>query len=353
MTVSDLLLNGYKHWNDAQVLVKVGAELEERSRFQEARLFLNRAFELDNSIPEIYLSLAFTHFRDVTSSAETGEEVLVDGIENTNSDLLKAWHIAFVEENEIANQMVKVLSESTSNIVQLTIANSLLWRGEIEKAYSIATSLQITDWEEKSLSSYTNLMIWLFGTYKHIQLEDEIAPLITTLIHQNPKSFSHQNTRLMLFQSLQEWSKVADYAKQALLSIPDNETLMLALAIAYENLGDLDNAIQWYNRAIGAKHSFVRARLRLANLLHKQMRLQDALSCIMEISYCNPHYYMGHIQAAFFLYSHGDKKEAVSMFTKAYAQLKPYEKQMIDAKPQTNEILAFNSNVVIISPSLN
>lgn len=353
MTVLDILLNGYRHWNDAHVLAKVGAELEERSRFQEARLFLNRAFELDNSLPDIYLSLAFTHFRDVTSSAEVGEEVLVDGIENTNSDILKAWHIAFVEENDIAKQMVNVLSASTSALVQLTIANSLLWRGDTENAHTIVSALQITHWEEKLLSAYTNLMIWLSGTYKEIQLEKEIAPLVVTLIQQNATSFSNQNTRLMLYQSLQRWDDVVLYAQEALLSIPDNETLMLALAIAYENLGQYDLAIQWYNRAIGAKYSFVRARLRLAALLEKQNKLQNALEIIMEIPQCNPQYYMGQIHAAYFLFLHGKKKEATAMFTKAYGQLKPYEKQIVDARPQTSEILAFTSNVVIISPSLN
>ena len=353
MTVLDLIQHGYKNWNDAYTLSKLGAELEERSRFNEARLFLNRAFELDNSLEDIYLSLAFTHFRDISSSAEVGEEILVDGIENTSSDILKAWHIAFVEEEDIARRMVNVLLLSDSVYVQLTVANSLLWRGDIQASYEKVMGIRNIENNEKSLAMYCNLMIWLSGTYKDIQLERDIAPFVEKLISYNKNCFSYQNMRIMLFQSLQNWKKVQLYCIEALRQIPDNETLMLALAMAYENLGDNDNAAMWYSRAIGAKYSFVRARLRLAYLLEKQGKIHFAIEVIQEIFVCNPNYAMGHIQAAFFLFKHHDKKVAATLFSRAYSQLKPYEKQSIDNNPMTHELAAFHTNTVIITPSLN
>lgn len=353
MTILDLLQNGYKNWNDAHTLSRIGAELEERSRFNEARLFLNRAFELDNSLEDVYLSLAFTHFRDITSSAEVGEEILVDGIENTSSDILKAWHIAFVEEEDIARRMVNVLLHSDSVYVQLTVANSLLWRGDIQAAYEKVMGIRNIENNEKSLAMYCNLMIWLSGTYKDIQLERDIAPFVEKLISYNKNCFSYQNMRIMLFQSLRQWDKVKQYCFEALTHIPDNETIMLALAIAYDNLQEYDKAAMWYCRAIGAKYSFVRARLRLAHLLEKQGKIDEAIEIIREIPLCNPHYYMGHIQAAFFLYKHEDKKSASQLFSRAYPQLKPYEKQSVDTNPMTHQLAAFNTNTIIITPSLN
>lgn len=353
MTVLELIQHGYKNWNDAYTLTKLGAELEERSRFSEARLFLNRAFELDNSLEDIYLSLAFTHFRDISSSAEVGEEILVDGIENTSSEILKAWHIAFVEEEDIARQMVNVLSHSDSVYVQLTIANSLLWRGDVQAAYEKIMSIRTIEDNEKSLAMYCNLMIWLSGTYKDIQLEKDVAPFIERLVSYNKKCFSYQNMRIMLFQSLKKWETVQINCIEALRQIPDNETLMLALAMAFENLSDYDNAVMWYCRAIGAKDSFVRARLRLAYLLEKQGKIHIAIQVIQEICVCNPHYAMGQIQAAFFLFKHHDKKEAATLFSRAYSQLKPYEKQIVDNNPMTQELAAFHTNTIIITPSLN
>ncbi len=353
MTVLDLIQHGYKNWNDPYTLTKLGAELEERSRFNEARLFLNRAFELDNSLEDIYLSLAFTHFRDISSSAEVGEEILVDGIENTSSDILKAWHIAFVEEEDIARQMVNVLSHSQSVYVQLTIANSLLWRGDIHAAYEKIMSIRTIEDNEKSLAMYCNLMIWLSGTYKEIQLENDVVPYVERLLSYNKNCFSYQNMRIMLFQSLKKWEKVQYYCSEALKQIPDNETLMLAFAMALEQLNDYDNAAMWYSRAIGAKYSFVRARLRLAYLLEKQGKTNSAIEVIFEIFHCNPNYALGHIQAAFFLFKHHDKKNAAALFTRAYSQLKPYEKQTVDNNPMTHELAAFHYNTIIITPSLN
>lgn len=354
MTNNDLVNIGYKNWNTVETLIDVGAELEERSRFTESRTFLNRAIELQpDSTPQAYLSLAFTHFRDVTSSAETGEEMLVNGIENTNSDLLKAWHIAFVEENDIAERMVAALSESTSLEVQFTIANSILWRGDFKGAYEHCTKysseLFSKPIEAQTAIIYVGLMTWLSNKFPEIDLENTILPLSIEIVRSKPESFSYQNARLMIAQTLKQWEKVKDYALEALYAIPDNETLMLALAIAYERLNEGDLAIMWYNRAIGAKHSYARARVRLAKLLQTLSKGVLAENIIREIPTANPHYKMGHIETAFMLFDLDKKDDAAKIFNSAYAGLKPYEKTAVDNNPLSIELKNHNSNTIIIS----
>lgn len=354
MTNSDLVNTGYKNWNSVETLIEVGAELEERSRFSDSRIFLNRAIELkpDNT-PQAYLSLAFTHFRDITSSAETGEEMLVNGIENTNSDLLKAWHIAFVEEKDIAEQMIDVLSKSTSLEVQFTIANSMLWRGDFKASFDhcmkYSPELFTKPIEAPIAVIFVGLMTWLSNKFPEIDLENNILPIANEIVRSKPDSFSYQNARLMIFQSLKQWEKVRDCALEALRSMPDNETLMLALAIAYEKLGENDLAIMWYQRAIGAKYSYARARVRLAKLLQSLSNNILAENIVREIPIANPHYKMGHIETAFMLYDLGKKDDATAIFNAAYTGLKPYEKTAVDNNPLTIQLKNHNSNTIIIS----
>lgn len=353
LTNSQLILNGFKDWNSSTVTTQVGSELEERTRFDEARIFLNRAIELDpENTPRAYLSLAFTHFRDITSTAETGEEQLVNGIEHTNSDLLKAWHIAFVEEDNIAKEMIEILSPSQSLEVQLTLANSMLWRGDTEAAYQYckkhSPALSINDIDVEAAKIYVGLMTWLSGKYPEINVLTDILPLAQEVVKLLPNSFSSHNARLMIFQTLQQWENVRDCAIDSLLFMPDNETLMLALAIAYEKLSCKDEAIMWYNRAIGAKNSYVRARIRLAKLLITLSQKDLAETIIREIPVANKNYKMGQIEAAYVLFELGKTKDALELFTNAYQHLQPYEKNAVDANPNSKRIIDHNPLIITI-----
>jgi hypothetical protein len=109
MTIQDLLKKADSHWDDADALIDIGTELESRTRLPEARRILERALGLaPKDFPEAYATLAFTHFRDNASTAEKGEMALIQGLEITDSDYLKAWYVAFIDDPPARDYFIQI-----------------------------------------------------------------------------------------------------------------------------------------------------------------------------------------------------------------------------------------------------
>jgi tetratricopeptide (TPR) repeat protein len=341
-TIPDLIHDGFSHWNEPERLARIGSELESRTRLPQARIFLERAISLAPEHPEPYSSLAFAYFRDAVNYSEEGENAMVDGIEATNSDVLKAWYAALQEDESIATLLIEEVRQSEDITVQFTLAGSLLWRGRTEESYALfqKTIARMPDGATpKGLDSYCSSMCWMSSQKPEINLERDILPHVKNLIRTSPETYSFRALELQVFQVLKNWQRVKEIAHGILHDFRDEETTMLALAIAYEKLEQLDHAILWLNRAIGAKPSFVRARINLARIYESQEKLDLAEEIMREIPLAFPEYNFGKINLAMFLYRIGKHDEAIALFRATYSKLKPWEKTNAERSPEGKAML--------------
>ena len=336
-TILDLIHDGYSHWNEPERLAVIGAELESRTRLPQARIFLERSIELAPDNAEPYTSLAFACFRDSVNLSEDGEKAFVDGIENTNSDVLKAWYAAFQEDDSIATLLIEDVRQSEDISVQFTLAGSLLWRGLTDESYAVfqkAIARMPEGATPKGLDSYCSSMCWMSSQKPEVNIERDILPHVKNLIRSSPESYSYRALELQVYQVLKNWEKVKEVALGILRDFPDEETTMLALGIACEKLEEYDHAIIWFNRAIGAKSSFVRARINLAKIYEKQEKIEIAEEIMREIPTANPSYNFGKINLSVFLYRIGKHDDAVGIFRPAYNKLRPWEKTSVGNSPE-------------------
>lgn len=350
-TIPELIERAYSQWDAPKVLGFVGTELESRSRLPFARNILTRALELDPiSHPEWYLTLAFAHFRDVGNLSGDGERILIDGIETTDSDFLKAAYLSILESGETANgvdDLIEYLLDVPSVSVQLALGYSFLWRGETERALQhlreaiVSVDEQMLDGTLPPLGieNYAGAMNWMRGQGMDINLTTEVLPYLRALIATYPNVYNYRSLTIQLFQTLRDYGAVKDTALETLKVFPDEETTMVALASAFEKLQDDDQAILWYNRAIGAKPSYSRARVMLGKLYERRGQPAVAEQVFREISSAFPEYHAGKLEIAYFLHRVGKKQEASSLFRFGYDRLKTFEKSAVEHHPEGKLLL--------------
>lgn len=342
-TIPELIDRAYVNWNTADRLGIIGTELESRSRLPMARKILARALELDpTSHPEWYATLAFAHFRDTNNLAEDGERALVDGIETTDSGYLKAWHAAFVEEDDIAQQIIDHVRLDEEISAQFALGHALLWRGRNDEALHVLRKTIARLQADKAplgLSEYCGAMNWMHAQGMDIVLDTEVQPYIDRLLEAFPAVYQYHALHMQRYQVEKDWEKVCSIARDILQQFPDEETTMLALATAYEKLGNDQHAIVWYNRAIGAKPSYVRARIQLGRLYERVGQQALAEEQFRDIPVANPSYHVGKIALAAYLQRAGQETEALAVFTAAYDRLRPYEKGSLEHNPDTKVLV--------------
>lgn len=351
-TIAELLATAYtllpnNDKRSAEHLGRIGTELESRSRLSHARAILERAIQIDPlGHPEWYLSLAFAHFRDVTGSfAADGERIIIDGIEETDSDYLKASYLSMLEGGDSAeiDEMMEYLEGSEDVSVRFALGHSLLWRGESERSYALLrrTVESLNDDEiSLGLDSYCGALNWMRGQGRAIDLTTEVLPYIERLIRFAPNVYNYRALKIQLFQTLKDYKAVQRVALETLAVFPDEETTMVALASASEKLGDDERAVLWYNRAIGAKPSFARARAMLGKLYERLGKTEIAEEVFREIATAFPDYYAGKLEIAYFLRRIGKQSEATSLFRYAYDHLKTFEKAAVEQHPDGKQFMA-------------
>lgn len=339
-TIPELLQAAYSRWNDAEQLGFIGMELESRSRLTFARVLLSRAIELSPlHHPEWYLSLAFAHFRDVGNLAADGEQILVSGIEETDSDFLKAAYLSVLEvdsHDDMADGLIDYLQESNEISVLFALGYSLLWRGDTQKAREIlarAICLLPDQATVLGLDMYCGAMNWMFGQGSDINPLVDIYPYLQRLIRSFPDTYNYRALTIQMFQTMKNYDAVQTIAIETLRIFPDEETTMVALASALEKLDKKNEAIIWYNRAIGAKPSYIRARVMLAKLYERDGLTALAEQILREIPGAFPEFYAGTLEIAYFLHRHNRHEEAMSMFQYGYERLKPFEKATVEVHP--------------------
>lgn len=351
MTISQLIETAYENWDNPKLLTSIGAELETRSRLNSARKILMRAIELAPlEHDEAYLSLAFAFFRDVAAPIGEGEKVLGDGIDNTDSDYLKALYCAFIDNSQVAEEMLSEAKHVDIPEVQIAVAYAYLWRGFPAEALPLLRSA-ISGFSPDStlprgMDLYCGAMNWLAGirheipsNEPEIDLQTEVEPFLEALLRTYPETYSYYALKIQMFQILKDWNHVIDSCLATLSIFPDEETTMVALGTAYDKLGNTSEATHYYSRAIGAKPNYIRARVLLGNIWLREGKQTLAEQIMREIPNAFPEYGMGRIELAYFLEKIGNSAEADSVFKAGYEILRPHEKGVVETNPQAQGLL--------------
>lgn len=341
-TIADLVRSGYEQWNNADVLADLGRELEERTRFEVARIFLERSIALDpKKNPTAYISLAYSYFRDNVSHESVGFGILEGGIETTDSDLVRAVYASYLPEDrmEEAVELIRTAQKNLRGVHIVTVASiaaytlspkdALEMLGDIKEVESSVMKGNDVD----VLSDFATLCVRL-SQNDLLDLDSvDVAAMLNKTVTMRPDRLRSYAAPTFVYTVQQRWPELEIAALRALKSMPDDESMLLNVGIAAENMGDILKAEQWYNRAIGAKLSFAGARIRLARMWEKDGQIERALKMVREMIGSNPGYAFGYVQAATMLNKHGHHDEALEYMTKAKPQLSPWMINSINNNP--------------------
>ncbi len=327
-TVLSTIARALDNWDNAPVLAEAAAFLENASRFDWSRRFGERAIALDPYCSaDLYVVLAYTHMRDIESSSELGQELITQAYENTKIPALRVWMAALSDNEEDFDTWIAELSSDQSFEVQAAIANAYAWRGSFDEAllrnknlaknYSFDAQIE---W-----ATYCSNLMFLSERGKEVDLQAEVLPIILQLIERYPSELAHRSMLIRYHNSQKNAQAAIDASLEALALFPDDETTMYNLAELYDKQEDIDRAMLWCTRAIGAKYSFVAARCRLASYYEKLSKPALADEVMFEIPRVNPNYHFGKIRLAIYLHRTGRTDEALPYFREAYPLLQVWE----------------------------
>jgi len=332
-TIPDLVRTAYENWNNAAVLADVGRELEERTRFEVARVFLKRAIELAPADhPFAYINLAFTHFRDNVSHEDVGLNILAGGIEATNSDLVRTIYASYLpeERDEEARELLNTAAQNLRGVHIATVASIAVWRIGPERALEMLGDIHVhlkqllAGADVDSLSDLVTLCVRLH-MQKLFDIETiDLAHACSVIASLQPERIRSHNGPTSVYHTLKRWPELEQAALNALRHLPDDESMLMFVAIAAEGAGDILKAEQWYQRAIGAKLSFAGARIRLARMWDANGQAERAIDMVREMIAANPDYAFGYVQASTMLNKHGHTDEALRLMKHAKPNLSPW-----------------------------
>ncbi|MFN5006335.1 MAG: tetratricopeptide repeat protein [Ignavibacteria bacterium] len=356
MTIQDLLKKADSHWDDADALIDIGTELESRTRLPEARRILERALGLaPKDFPEAYATLAFTHFRDNASTAEKGEMALIQGLEITDSDYLKAWYVAFIDDPPARDYFIEYLGNHADPRLRIILGHALLWQGMHDESQRVLSEAikglgpEYMDILPKELTVYCSSLVWLKGAKPDLDIEQRVIPILLALQERYPDVYMNHASEITAWQVLKNWNNVIDASKKTLAKFPDEETTMLAMALAYDKLGKPHHALHLLAKAIGIKPSFARARMVSARILESLGELELAKELIYQIPEANPQYAVGIVHTAIWAFEHGDKQSALEFYRRGYADLKPFEKSQFESHPIVKQIAEEQKSTILLN----
>jgi len=356
MTIQDLLKKADSHWDDADALIDIGTELESRTRLPEARRILERALGLSpKDFPEAYATLAFTHFRDNASTAEKGEMALIQGLEITDSDYLKAWYVAFIDDPPARDYFIEYLGNHADPRLRIILGHALLWQGMHDESQRVLSEAikglgpEYMDILPKELTVYCSSLVWLKGAKPDLDIEQRVIPILLAMQERYPDVYMNHASEITAWQVLKNWNNVIDASKKTLAKFPDEETTMLAMALAYDKLGKPHHALHLLAKAIGIKPSFARARMVSARILESLGELELAKELIYQIPEANPQYAVGIVHTAIWAFEHGDKQSALEFYRRGYADLKPFEKSQFESHPIVKQIAEEQKSTILLN----
>lgn len=338
-TIDALLLDAYTHWDDPALLSRVGCELQTRARFHLARPILRRAVELNPQDVDAWANLSYTHFRALED--EQGREVLREGIARSGSDALKS-NLAGFSDAEEAERWRTEIKDSHVPSVEAGVWSQRFREGEHEAALDALRTLAEAHPDDKGVREaylWTLMGARRQGLVEGLDLREEGLPLVARLIEEDPDALEDRWLQLMMLQAEKDWDGLLEKTAQTLERFPDEETVMQFRGQAYREKGDEDHAMQWFLRAIGAKPSFVGARIDLGKLYEKQGRLELAEEVFREIPKANPDYKAGAMSLALFLTRQGRLEEAEAVFLEAWPQVPAMFQGFLRGNPEAKPLL--------------
>ena len=320
-TIDDLLYRAYRGWDDPGLLTRIGRELQVRSRFDHARRILRRAVELDPSNDDAWANLSFAHFRSLED--EEGRAVLREAIEKSGHESLKSTLAGF-SEGEEAETLVKELEGSANDQVRADNLSRRFWAGDHEEALQELGALVEANPDDESIRSsylWTLLGAKNRGMVEGLDLHQTGLPIVDRGLAKDPDHFDLRWMRLNFLQAEKDWDGLLEETAETLRRFPDEETVMQFRGRAYREKDDPERAAQWFLRAIGAKPSFVGARVDLGRLYEAQGKLELAEEVFRESPNANPSYPVAPLSLALFLGRQERWEEAEPAFLDAWRGL--------------------------------
>jgi lipopolysaccharide biosynthesis regulator YciM len=201
----------------------------------------------------------------------------------------------------------------------------------------------------KELSVYCSSLVWLKGAKPTINLRESVIPLLHALQNQFPDVYVNYATEITAMQVEKDWNAVIDVCKKTLDRFPDEETTMLAMALAFDKLSKPHHALHYLGKAIGIKPSFARARIVSARILESIGELELAKELMYQIPDVNPRYAVGILQTAIWAFEHADTSFALELYRRAYADLKPFEKSQFESHPIVKQLAEEQKSTILLN----
>jgi tetratricopeptide (TPR) repeat protein len=353
-TIESLIAEAYGNWGDAQKLFVTGRELHDRNRLPVAREVLRRALELDPQVDtDAWAYLAFACFRDF--DAKGGEEVLREGIEATGSDGLKSTLTNFSSDPEEVERLREEIKDSDDPGVRAAHMSHEFYFGDDQKtalADLMAYAAGHTDDEDAQ-----ETLMWVLMSAKARNVDESLdlrevgVPIAQKRIDAEPNRIFGHWMKLQMLIGEEDWEATIEATGHALERFPDEETMMQFRGRACRETGDEVRAADWFSRAIGAKPSFVGARIDLAKLHEKNGRIDVAEAIFREIPVANPDYAPGPVSIALFLARQERFEEAETLFLEAWPNLPPWFAGQLGNNPDAKPLLERDAIKAVMAPA--
>ena len=339
-TIQDLLARIPAAWDDAARLGDLGRELHDRNRLAVAQRLLERSVELDASDTENWAHLAYCFFRSFRG--DEGVKVLRRGLDATGSDDLKGTLSHFIGDGEEKEALKAAIADSKEVGAQAGLLGHRFYGGEADAALEGLRALMK---KHPKVKAPAEQFLWsCFGglhqkLVSEATIREEALPLADRWIEEEPEHVFGYWMRQQLLGGLQDWDALLAETERGLAVFPDEETMMQTRARALTELGRLDEAVHWYARAIGAKPSFVGARIGLGRLYEKMEKPELAEPVFREIPVANPDYAFGGVSLALFLARREQWAEAEQVFLDTWAKLPDMLKEATRNNPEAAELM--------------
>ncbi len=305
-----------------------------------AQRILERVVELDPSDVESWAHLAFCHFRSFRG--EEGLRVLRRGLEATQSDDLKGTLTHFMSAGEEQEALKKELEDTQDPGAQASLLAHRFYGGEADEALEALRALIRA---HPDVRAPAEQFLWsaFGGVHRGLVSDDvvrkEAIPLAEQWIEQRPDRVFAYWMKQQLLAALKDWEGVLGETERGLAVFPDEETMMRMRAQALTELDRPDEALPWFARAIGAKPSFVGARVGLGRLYEKLDRPDLAEAVFREIPVANPGYTFGLMSIALFFARQERMEEAEEVFLDAWAKLPDDLREAVRHNPEASSLL--------------
>jgi tetratricopeptide (TPR) repeat protein len=339
-TIPDLVREAYSHWDDPEVLARTGRELHDRNRLPISREILARAIELrPKDDLDSWAYLAFAHYRDLDTNG--GNETFRRAIAATNHDEMRSALANFTNDEEERARLRKEFEDNHTPPIEADRIAHRFYGGEKEALDELKALHQ----QHPDVEDVRDSLLWTFmsgkwqGLLADTDLREVAIPLVNEKIAADPARISGWWMKLQMLVAEKDWDAVLDATAEALKRFPDEETVMQFRGRALKEKGDLDRAIVWLNRAIGAKPSFVGARIDLGKIYEEKDEIELAEEIFREIPIANPDYPAGPASLALFLARQERWDEAEKLIIEIWGNLPKWSQASLRNQPDAKPLL--------------